>query len=58
MTATAGTATNTVTIPVEAFYGTDRATATLTLPARADRIVVNEGPEWGDINPQNNVWTR
>jgi hypothetical protein len=47
-----------VTIPVEAFYGTDRATAILSLPVRADRIVVNEGPEWGDINPQNNVWTR
>jgi hypothetical protein len=58
VTATAGTATDTVTIPVEAFYGTDRATATLSLSARADRIVVNEGPEWGDINPQNNVWTR
>lgn len=58
VTATSGAATTTVTIPVEAFYGTDRATATLTLPVRADRIVVNEGPEWGDINPQNNVWTR
>jgi len=58
VTATTGTATHTVTIPVEAFHGTDRATATLTLPARADRIVVNEGPVWGDINPQNNVWTR
>ena len=56
--ATAGTASDTVTIPVQAFYGTDRATATLTLPARAERIVVNPGPEWGDINPQNNTWTR
>jgi hypothetical protein len=58
VTATAGTASDTVTIPVQAFYGTDRATATLTLPARAERIVVNGGPEWGDINPQNNTWTR
>lgn len=58
VTATAGTASDTVTIPVQAFYGTDRATATLTLPARAERIVVNAGPEWGDINPQNNTWTR
>ena len=58
VTATAGSASDTVTIPVQAFYGTDRATATLTLPAKADRIVVNGGPEWGDINPQNNTWTR
>ncbi|MGH7606151.1 MAG: hypothetical protein ACREME_02330, partial [Gemmatimonadales bacterium] len=57
VTATAGTATDTVTIPVQAFYGTDRATATLTLPAKAERITVNGGPEWGDINPQNNTWT-
>jgi hypothetical protein len=58
VTATAGTASDTVTIPVQAFYGTDRATATLTLPERAERITVNAGPEWGDINPQNNTWTR
>ncbi|HYO47410.1 MAG TPA: M1 family metallopeptidase [Gemmatimonadota bacterium] len=58
VTATAGTASDTVTIPVQAFYGTDRATATLTLPAKAERITVNGGPEWGDINPQNNTWTR
>lgn len=57
VTATAGTATNTVTIPVQAFYGTDRATATLNLPAKAEEITVNAGPEWGDINPQNNTWT-
>ncbi|HUP18451.1 MAG TPA: M1 family metallopeptidase [Gemmatimonadota bacterium] len=55
---TATGATDTVTIPAEAFYGTDRATATLTLPARAERITVNEGPAWGDVNPQNNVWQR
>jgi aminopeptidase N len=55
---TATGATDTVTIPAEAFYGTDRATATLTLPARAERITVNEGPSWGDVNPQNNVWER
>lgn len=58
VTATSGTASDTVTIPAQAFYGTDRATATLTLPARAERIVVNPGPEWGDVNPQNNTWTR
>lgn len=51
-------ATDTVTIPVEAFYLSDRATATLTLPERAERIAVNAGPEWGDVNPQNNTWTR
>ena len=50
--------TDTVTIPAEAFYGTDRATATLYLPSRADRITVNHGPEWGDVNPRNNVWER
>lgn len=56
--ATASGVTDTVTIPVEAFYNTDRATATLTLSERAERIMVNGGPEWGDINPQNNTWTR
>lgn len=55
---TADGATDVVTIPVEAFYGSDRATATLALPARAERIAVNDGPEWGDIIPQNNVWDR
>lgn len=55
---TASGATDTVTIPAEAFYGTDRATATLYLPERAGRITVNEGPMWGDLNPRNNVWTR
>lgn len=53
-----GGATATVTIPVQAFYGTDRATATMSLPGRAQRITVNAGPEWGDVNPQNNTWTR
>jgi len=48
----------TVTIPAEAFYGTDSATATLMLPDRATRVVVNGGPEFGDINPRNNTWTR
>ncbi len=51
-------ASATVTIPVEAFYGSDRATATVSLPARVERITVNAGPEWGDVNPQNNTWTR
>ncbi|MGH7550001.1 MAG: hypothetical protein ACREK3_04515, partial [Gemmatimonadota bacterium] len=51
-------ASATVTIPVEAFYGSDRATATMSLPARVERITVNAGPEWGDVNPQNNTWTR
>ncbi|HUP00402.1 MAG TPA: M1 family metallopeptidase [Gemmatimonadota bacterium] len=55
---TATGATDTVTIPVEAFHLTDRATATLRLPERAERITVNGGPEWGDVNPQNNTWTR
>lgn len=55
---TATGATDTVTIPAEAFYDTDRATATLHLPDRASRIAVNEGPTWGDVNPRNNVWTR
>lgn len=59
VTATTATGlTDTVIIPAEAFYGTDRATATLYLPERAGRIVVNEGPMWGDLNPRNNVWTR
>ncbi|HWC06764.1 MAG TPA: M1 family metallopeptidase [Gemmatimonadota bacterium] len=53
-----GGATASVTIPVQAFYGSDRATATVSLPARAQRITVNAGPEWGDVNPQNNTWTR
>lgn len=48
--------TSTVTIPVEAFYNTDRATATLALPEKAERITVNAGPGWGDVNPQNNEW--
>jgi hypothetical protein len=47
-----------VTLPVETFYGTDRATATLTLPDQASWIAVNAGPEFGDVNPQNNTWTR
>jgi hypothetical protein len=47
-----------VTIPAQAFYGTDRATATLELPSRASRIWVNALPDFGDINPQNNTWTR
>ena len=47
-----------VTVPAEAFYGTDRATATLELPDRASRIMVNASPEFGDVNPQNNTWTR
>jgi len=47
-----------VTIPSIGFYGTDRATATLMLPAKATRITVNAGPEWGDVNPQNNTWTK
>lgn len=47
-----------VVIPVEAFYGTDRAAAVLTLPDRATVIAVNGGPEWGDVNPQNNTWER
>jgi hypothetical protein len=51
-------ASRVVTIPAEAFYGTDRATATLTLPDKATRITVNAGPEFGDVNPQNNTWTR
>lgn len=51
-------ATGSVTIPVEAFYGTDRATATIDLPERPERIVVNGGPEWGDVVPQNNSWSR
>ncbi len=55
---TADGISDTVTIPVEAFYGTDRAAATLTLPDRAERITVNAGPDWGDINPQNNTWER
>ncbi|MBW3660673.1 MAG: M1 family metallopeptidase [Gemmatimonadetes bacterium] len=55
---TATGARDTVTIPAEAFYGTDRATATLYLPERAERITVNEGPAWGDVNPRNNIWTR
>jgi hypothetical protein len=55
---TASGVTDAVTIPAEAFFGTDRATATLTLPERAEAIAVNPGPEWGDINPQNNTWTR
>ncbi len=53
-----GGASASVMIPVEAFYGSDRATATVSLPARAQRITVNAGPEWGDVNPQNNTWTR
>ncbi|MDX1661833.1 MAG: M1 family metallopeptidase [Gemmatimonadota bacterium] len=56
--ATATGVTDTVTIPAEAFYGSDRATATLYLPERAARITVNEGPMWGDLVPRNNVWTR
>ncbi|MEJ2153662.1 MAG: hypothetical protein P8Y29_12165, partial [Gemmatimonadota bacterium] len=55
---TADGASDTVTIPVDAFYGTDRAAATLTLPGRAERITVNGGPDWGDVNPQNNTWER
>ncbi len=55
---TADGASDTVTIPVDAFYGTDRAAATLTLPARAERITVNGGPDWGDVNPRNNTWER
>lgn len=47
-----------VIIPVEAFYGSDRAAAVLTLPDRATEITVNGGPEWGDVNPQNNAWER
>ncbi len=55
---TADGASDTVIIPVEAFYGTDRAAAALNLPGRAERITVNAGPNWGDINPQNNTWER
>lgn len=55
---TASGATDTVTIPADAFYGTDRATATLLLPGRATRISVNEGAGWGDVIPANNVWER
>ncbi len=50
--------TDTVTIPMEAFHGTDRATATLELPDRATEVVVNGTPEFGDVNPRNNTWTR
>lgn len=55
---TATGVTNEVTIPAEAFFDSDRATATLFLPERAERIGVNDGPAWGDIVPQNNVWER
>lgn len=51
-------ASNSVTVPAEAFYGKDRATATLELPDRAVKITVNATPEFGDVNPQNNTWTR
>ena len=50
--------TERVTIPATAFYGTDRATATLELPNKASAIVVNAAPEFGDVNPRNNSWTK
>jgi hypothetical protein len=55
---TAAGETARVTLPVQAFYGTDRATATLTLPDTASRITVNAAPDFGDVSPENNTWTR
>ncbi len=49
---------DTVTIPMAAFYGKDQATATLHLPDRATQVTVNASPEFGDVNPRNNAWTR